>query len=94
MFSVLLLVYLLNLAMLMLAVAACVQPSLWKSWVVLLLAKTLIESWFLYPVARFFGCAGLMAWFLPSQPLHILYTVMAGFFGQVKGYRWKGRQWR
>jgi cellulose synthase/poly-beta-1,6-N-acetylglucosamine synthase-like glycosyltransferase len=94
MFFVLLLVYLLNLAMLMLAVAACVQPSLWTSWLVLLLAKTLIESWFLYPVARFFGSAGLMAWFLPSQPLHILYTVMAGFFGQVKGYRWKGRQWR
>jgi hypothetical protein len=78
----------------MLAVAACVQPSLWTLWLVLLLAKTLIESWFLYPVARFFGCAGLMAWFLPSQPFHILYTVMAGFFGQVKGYRWKGRQWR
>jgi cellulose synthase/poly-beta-1,6-N-acetylglucosamine synthase-like glycosyltransferase len=94
MFFVLLLVYLLNLAMLMLAVAACVQPPLWTSWLVLLLAKTLIESWFLYPVARFFGSEGLMAWFLPSQPFHILYTVMAGFFGQVKGYRWKGRQWR
>jgi cellulose synthase/poly-beta-1,6-N-acetylglucosamine synthase-like glycosyltransferase len=93
MFIVLLLVYLLNLSMLILAVAALVKPSLWLPWMALLLFKTLAEAWFLFPVAHFFGSATLMGWFLPAQPFHIIYTVMAGFFGQVRRYRWKGRRW-
>lgn len=93
MFIVLLLVYLLNAAMLALAVVALLIPSLWLPWIVLLLAKTLAEAWFLMPVARFFRSASLMGWFLPAQPFHIVYTVMAGFFGQVRHYQWKGRRW-
>ncbi len=93
MFTVLLLVYLLNLALLVTAVVAIFQPALWLPWSGLLLSKTLCETWFLLPVARFFDTAPLMRWFLPAQPFHILYTVLAGFFGQVKRYRWKERQW-
>jgi cellulose synthase/poly-beta-1,6-N-acetylglucosamine synthase-like glycosyltransferase len=93
MFYVLLLVYLLNLSLLMGGIQAIVRPEWLLPWLGLLIAKTMAETIFLWPVAKFFGSAGLMAWFLPAQPFHILYTVVAGFFGQVRSYTWKGRRW-
>jgi cellulose synthase/poly-beta-1,6-N-acetylglucosamine synthase-like glycosyltransferase len=91
-FRVLLLVYLVNLMFVLLAVAAC-----WKSWwlwllVIGLVAKTMVEFPFVYPVARFFDQQALMRWFPLLQPLHILYTVVIGFMGKFGSYRWKDRK--
>lgn len=93
MVSVLMLVYLVNLCLLIGGIQAIVRPEWWLPWLILLIVKTLFEAIFLWPVTNFFGSSRLMAWFFPAQPFHILYTVVAGFFGQVKTYRWKGREW-
>jgi hypothetical protein len=93
MFAVLMMVYLLNLSMLALIVQVVFfTPSLWWIPIGLILTKTIVELAFLIPVARFFGKSGLLWAFLPAQPFHILYTVIAGFFGQVGSYSWKGRK--
>ncbi len=59
-----------------------------------LLIKTIVELYFLFPVARFFGRTRML-WFFPvAQPVHILYTVVAGLLSFRKTYSWKGRQVR
>ena len=90
-FWVLLLVYLVNLFFLVLAIAA-----FWDRWwafllLVLLAAKTMIEYPFVSEVARFFGARKLMVYFPVLQPLHIVYTVVAGWLGKFGSYRWKDR---
>jgi cellulose synthase/poly-beta-1,6-N-acetylglucosamine synthase-like glycosyltransferase len=91
-FRVLLLVYLLNACFLVTAVA-----SFWKNiWlfflVLLLIAKILIEFPFVNTVAAFFGRQKLMKYFPFFEPLHILYTLIAGWLGKFGGYEWKGRR--
>jgi hypothetical protein len=57
-----------------------------------IIAKWLIEYAFVSSVSSFFRLSRLMLYFLPLQPLHILYTVIAGFLGHFGSYEWKGRQ--
>jgi hypothetical protein len=59
---------------------------------ILIIVKTAVEFVFLLPVSRFFRKEKLMWYFLPAQPFHILYTIVAGFFGQAGSYQWKGRK--
>jgi hypothetical protein len=47
---------------------------------------------FMVPVARFYKMEGAMGWFPIMQPLHILYTVIAGWLGKFGTYQWKGRK--
>jgi hypothetical protein len=56
-----------------------------------MIIKLMIEWRFVQRVLQFFSLPTLMRWFPIAQPLHILYTVVSGFFGQTGGYRWKGR---
>lgn len=91
-FWVLLLVYLINCCFL-----ATVIAAFWKNiWlffgVLLLIAKILIEFPFVQAVATFFGQRTLMKYFPFLQPLHIAYTIIAGWFGKFGKYEWKGRQ--
>jgi hypothetical protein len=51
-----------------------------------------VELFFLYPVSKFFGKQKLLWWFIPAQPFHILYTLVAGWLGKFGSYRWKGRK--
>ena len=88
---ILLLVYLFNLAMLGYMIHCFLQPQEWGRWLLLVFAKSMAELFFLWPVAQFFEKRRLLAWFLPLQPLHILYIVVSGFFGQMGNYTWKGR---
>lgn len=91
-FRVLLLVYILNL---LLFLQLCVAPFSTGQfyWAVLFIGiKTLLEWPFMNSVARFYGQGTLMRWFPLLQPLHILYIVVAGSFGQFGSYEWKGRQ--
>lgn len=63
-----------------------------KIFLIFLLIKTVVELLFLYPVSRFFG-KQQMLWLFPLfQPFHILYTVIAGWFGKFGTYHWKGRK--
>lgn len=91
-FWVLLLVYLVNLLFLALAIAA-----FWDLWwgfllLVLLVAKTMVEYPFVSEVAAFFGQRKFMVYFPLLQPLHILYTLVAGWLGKFGSYRWKDRK--
>lgn len=94
MFFTLLGVYLLNVACLFLIVYCIVQP-VYLGWLILfLLVKTVAELNFLLPVARFFSNRKLLWWFPLFQPVHILYTVIAGWLGTFGTYTWKGRRVR
>jgi cellulose synthase/poly-beta-1,6-N-acetylglucosamine synthase-like glycosyltransferase len=93
-FWVLLLVYLLNLCFLVLGIV-----SFWKNtwlffFVILILAKILIEFPFVNAVAIFFKQDRLMKYFIFLQPIHILYTIIAGWLGKFSSYEWKGRRIR
>lgn len=99
-------VYLFNLLLLVLPVLSIIDPrsftirtypftlviSLAELWVILLIFKTLVELYFLFPVAKFFRKQNLLFLFPFMQPFHILYTVIAGFLGTFGTYRWKGRK--
>ncbi|HEV7781321.1 MAG TPA: glycosyltransferase, partial [Chitinophagaceae bacterium] len=90
--AVLLLVYLFNLSFLALAIAGIFnsQYRIWlgASWV----AKTLVELPFFITVSRFFNKQWAIKLFPFFQPLHILYTIISGLFGQFGKYEWKGRR--
>lgn len=101
-FVVLLLVYLVNVLLLVLPLAALIanaqysifniQYSIWAVWLLLLLLKTTTELIFLYPVAKFFGKRSMLLLFPLMQPFHIAYTVIAGWLGKFGSYHWKERK--
>ncbi|HET7117723.1 MAG TPA: glycosyltransferase [Hanamia sp.] len=90
--AVLSLVYLLNAWIFILGISSFFYH---KSFYLLLIAigiKISVELFFLYPVAKFFRKEKLLWWFVPAQPFHILYTLVAGWLGKFGSYRWKGRK--
>lgn len=89
---VLALVYLFNAMLLVTGIVCFFYPYLLWWLATLLLAKTLIELWFLYPVAQFFKKEKMLWWFPLAQPFHILYTILAGWLGKFGSYRWKDRK--
>lgn len=93
-FYVLLLVYLLNLGLLVLTIACIWKNRSFMYFLLLLMlfAKILIEFPFVQSVARFFGQQRLMRYFPFLQPLHILYTIIAGWLGRFGSYKWKDRR--
>jgi cellulose synthase/poly-beta-1,6-N-acetylglucosamine synthase-like glycosyltransferase len=93
-FSVLLLVYLLNVFLLVLFAAGFFNHNLWILLAGSLLFKTIVELLFLIPVASFYQKENLLMWFPLAQPFHILYTVIAGWLGKFGSYEWKGRKVR
>lgn len=90
-FFVLLWVYLFNVSLLALTVWSIFSPSYWKLLGALLVCKTIVELYFLLPVARFFKQLNLLVWFPLAQPFHVLYTIAAGWLGKMGAYQWKGR---
>jgi cellulose synthase/poly-beta-1,6-N-acetylglucosamine synthase-like glycosyltransferase len=91
-FWVLLLVYLFNLSLLILALFAFFVEDVWYQLLLLLALKTFVELSFMIPVARFYGLINTIAWFPIMEPFHIIYTVTAGWLGKFGSYQWKGRK--
>lgn len=91
---ILALVYSLNLLLLVMLVACLLQPGWWLIGWGLVSLKALIEWPFMYSVGAFFSASRLVAYFPLYQPLHIVYTVAAGAFGQIGTYHWKDRKVR
>jgi len=91
---VLIVVYLFNLAFLVLAIAATIDPFYWCWLLVALVAKTVVELPLFIGAASFFGRTQLALFYFIFQPLHILYTIVSGVFGQLGKYEWKGRKVR
>jgi poly-beta-1,6-N-acetyl-D-glucosamine synthase len=90
-FYVLLLVYMVNVSLLLTGIAAIFSIAALKTFAILLLIKTTGELWFLIPVAKFFNRQQWLWAFPFMQPLHIVYTVIAGWLGRFGKYEWKGR---
>jgi cellulose synthase/poly-beta-1,6-N-acetylglucosamine synthase-like glycosyltransferase len=89
--AVLLFVYFINAWILILAIASFFfAKALWL-FLISIIWKTIMELIFLFPVAKFFRKEKLLWWFLPAQPFHIIYTVIAGWLGKFGTYQWKGR---
>jgi len=91
-FAVLLMVYLFNFSFLVLVVASFFNIDylyvLLGFWVL----KTVVEHPFVSSVSSFFYLQQLMKYFFFFQPLHIAYTIIAGFLGSFGKYEWKGRR--
>lgn len=90
-FRVLLLVYGLNLLLLALFVLSFFNPDLWLIVILFFASKTLLEYPFVSSITAFFREKWLMKYFPLLQPLHIAYTVIAGWLGKFGKYKWKGR---
>lgn len=90
--AVLLLVYLLNVWLLVLAVSCFFISSNLQLLLLALAVKTIAELIFLIPVTSFYQKTNLLLWFPFAQPFHIVYTVVAGWLGKFGSYEWKGRQ--
>lgn len=90
-FFVLLLVYLLNALLFSFLAASLVNIEWLLLAITLIVCKYFVEISFVRRVAIFFGEERLVRWFLFMQPLHIVYTVIAGLLGKFGSYRWKGR---
>ena len=86
-FWVLLLVYLFNFSFLWMLLMGH-----YGSLLIALAFKTFFEVFFLDTVAKFYNLQSQLRYFVLYQPLHIAYTILAGLFGQVKTYTWKGRR--
>lgn len=90
-FRVLVLVYLMNAFLLALLITGFFNVYFLVYWLALIAVKTVVELFFLFPVARFFGQLPLLNWFTVMQPFHITYIVVAGWLGKFGKYQWKGR---
>jgi cellulose synthase/poly-beta-1,6-N-acetylglucosamine synthase-like glycosyltransferase len=91
-FSALFLVYFFNCSLLALLIAGFWFHYLWLGFAAILIVKTIIELAFIIPVARFYNQQNLIKLFPIYQPLHIFYTVLAGWLGIFGSFEWKGRR--
>jgi len=91
-FSALFLVYFFNCALLALLITGFWMPFLWIGFLGFLMGKIIIELIFISPVAKFYGQQKLLKLFPFYQPMHIIYTVIAGWFGTFGSFEWKGRK--
>lgn len=88
---VLFFVYLFNLSFGALLITGFFSYHYWLWLGVLWIAKTIVEWPLVYSAAVFFNKQKLLKYFFFLQPLHILYTIAAGFLGLSGKYDWKGR---
>jgi cellulose synthase/poly-beta-1,6-N-acetylglucosamine synthase-like glycosyltransferase len=89
---VLLLIYFLNAWIFILGISSFFSIKAFYLFLISIAIKTTVELLFLHPVAKFFGKQKLLWWFLPAQPFHVLYTIVAGFLGKFGSYQWKDRR--
>jgi cellulose synthase/poly-beta-1,6-N-acetylglucosamine synthase-like glycosyltransferase len=89
---VLILVYFLNAWIFLIVVYSFFYLKAFYLFLLLFIVKTTAELFFLFPVAKFFRKQKLLWWFIPSQPFHIIYTLIAGWLGKFGSYSWKERK--
>lgn len=93
-------VFLFNLMLIVLVVAASVHPLSYHIWgmplvvhfLILIAIKTGAEGILLFPVLSFLNQLNVSGWLIVLQPFHICYTVSAAFLGLKGNYEWKGRK--
>ncbi len=90
--TVLFLVYFFNAWICFMAVYSIFHLQAFCIFFLILIAKVIVELFFLYPVAGFFKKQKLLWWFIPFEPLHIIYILIAGWLGKFGSYTWKERK--
>lgn len=90
--AVLSLVYIFNGWIFFIAVCSFFYTNIVYLFLLLIVLKTFVELFFLFPVNRFFKRQQLLWLFFPAQPFHIIYTLIAGWLGKFGSYEWKGRK--
>jgi len=90
--AILLLVYVLNAWIFILGISSFFITKVFYIFLITITIKIIVELIFLHPVAIFFGKQKLLWWFIPAQPFHVLYTLIAGWLGRFGSYKWKGRK--
>lgn len=91
-FRILLLVYLLNLILLVMMATSFLGPDYFVICLLALFLKAMAEWNFVSDILKFFSLQQLLPLFPLSQPLHVVYTVLSGTFGQLGPVEWKGRK--
>jgi len=91
-FAVLFLVYLFNCSFAVLFVAGFINSRYFAALFIFWILKTILEYPFIKSVAQFFNKRSRLKYFFLFQPLHIGYTILAGFLGSFGRYEWKGRR--
>ena len=84
--------YLFNLLLLILAVLALFQFSFILIFSSIFVIKIISEFFLLRKFASMAGQKNLLKYFLPTAVLHIPYIVFFGFLGSVMKYKWAGRE--
>jgi cellulose synthase/poly-beta-1,6-N-acetylglucosamine synthase-like glycosyltransferase len=90
-FYALLIVYFINVFSLVLLLSLFFAPQNLVWILIFLVVKSMVEFWFLQPVLRFFQQSFLTKWYFVCIPVHIIYTIVAGWLGKFGNYQWKGR---
>lgn len=85
-------VYFFNVSFLILLFLSFFSWHFFTLFIVTISIKTIIEWWFLNPVAIFFKLKKWLTWFPFLQPMHILYTIVVGWLGKFGNYKWKDRK--
>ena len=89
--QIMLLVYAVNLSFFVLFILSFWMNQGFFFFILFFIAKVVIEFPFVQTVARFFGQTHVMKYFVILQPVHILYTIVAGFLAKFGSFEWKGR---
>lgn len=89
---ILLNIFLVNVGLVAVFITGFFDPYYFSACGFFMLLKIIIEMPFMIRTARFFNKAKLIRWFIPSQPFHVLYTLIAASFGMVTTYMWKERR--
>ncbi|MEO6931682.1 MAG: glycosyltransferase [Chitinophagaceae bacterium] len=92
--AALLLVYLVNVAVGVFMIASLFSPVWLWNLLLLFVIKIFIEFFFVQSIARFYRLGRLMIFFPFIEPLHVLYTIFAGWLGVFGTYQWKNRKVR
>lgn len=91
--SISLLVYIVNLSLTINLAISIFYNSFAFPFLIFFGIKCIVDWFFLYAVATFFGRKKLLLWLIPEQLLYIFYVGFIGFISALPGisYSWKGR---
>ena len=86
------LVYMVNAVLLISGISALIFPGFYKIFLLVYLAKMIIDFPLMLSFARF-QKSGALLWLFPfMELLNAVYTVFIGIIGNIGKYEWKGRR--
>lgn len=87
-------IWLFNLLLILNFLSGFFNPAFWGICIIAIIAKIIIELFFLVPVCRFVRREGLLVYQPLLSVIHIFYLVFIGIAGNSGKYYWKGRMVR